>query len=595
MGFRQRAAAIFLAMASAGVGSFAPRAAHASVSIAVSWDGLLQESTSAAVVTPFEAHALWENGRIFTYTHVRVERALAGDLAPGTDAWVRTMGGIVGDIGQVVEGEAVLSPGRSALLFLHPLSSAGSTPALEVTARGQGQFPVVADADPARPPHVVRNSAAGLLMLPHTGPVRLAAELLHGLFVDDAARGGQLRVDTHARALALKVAVSEAEVEGAANDAAAAVRVAVDVEASGMHAYRARACIVQLAWDEGQAVAVVDALATSLAPLRTLLGADGPIKVIHDVAFDARLLAEAGIVLGRVHDTAIAARMLGRTATGLASLLESELGLGLSKAMQHHDWRIRPLDDTMIAYLVEDVRRLELLERKLWSEVAARGIEDAVLEETQYRIDGAVESAAEPIPPFEAAYFRVKGADRLGERQLSALRAIAEVREREAEARDVPPYKVAPAEALVALARTRPTTATDVARLRAFASPQPEMRSLVEKLARALATAGDHLPTDERAHFKPPPIPSAVFRSRREREARLLVWRRAEAKIRGVDEQVVLPGHCVRDVANGPVESTDDLRQIPGIGAFRVERDGEAIVRALHGDVPGIVEGVAGP
>ena len=164
--------------------------AGASVSIQVTWDGLLRESTAAAIVTPTESQSVWENGRIYTYTHVHVDRAIAGDLATGADAWVRTMGGVVGKIGQRVEGEAVLAPGYASLLFMH---TGGNAPAgiYQVTARGQGQFPVVPAADPAAPPHLVKSNAAGALLAPNpVGPVPvpvLAAEVVHGRLVDDVA------------------------------------------------------------------------------------------------------------------------------------------------------------------------------------------------------------------------------------------------------------------------------------------------------------------------------------------------------------------------------------------------------------------------
>jgi hypothetical protein len=160
--------------------------AGASVSIAVTWDGLLRESTAAAVVTPLDARPVWENGRIYTYTRVRVGRAMAGDLAPGDTAWVRTMGGVVGKIGQLVDGEAVLAPGQPSLLFLH----AGPVGAYEVTARGQGQFPVVTPAD-GTPARLVRGTAAGALVAPRlpasTTPPRLAADGGHGRGGDDGA------------------------------------------------------------------------------------------------------------------------------------------------------------------------------------------------------------------------------------------------------------------------------------------------------------------------------------------------------------------------------------------------------------------------
>ncbi|HEY6459409.1 MAG TPA: hypothetical protein VIY73_04635, partial [Polyangiaceae bacterium] len=140
---------------------------RASVSIAVTWDGLLGESTAAVMATPIESRTVWENGRIYTYTRVHVDRAVAGELGAGAEPWVRTMGGVVGKVGQLVDGEAVLVCGQQSLFFLHP----GVSGTYLVTARGQGQFPVVAGA--GAPPHLVRSTAAGALVAPrlHASPV----------------------------------------------------------------------------------------------------------------------------------------------------------------------------------------------------------------------------------------------------------------------------------------------------------------------------------------------------------------------------------------------------------------------------------------
>jgi hypothetical protein len=160
--------------------------AFASVSIAVTWERLLHDSTAAAIVTPLESTAAWENGRIFSYTRVRVDRPVAGDLTAGSEAWIRTMGGVVGKIGQIVEGEAVLAPAQPSLLFVH----AGPAGTLEVTARGQGQFPVVAP-DAHSPPRVVQSQAMGALVQPHlvasSRAARLASDVMHNRPVDDVA------------------------------------------------------------------------------------------------------------------------------------------------------------------------------------------------------------------------------------------------------------------------------------------------------------------------------------------------------------------------------------------------------------------------
>lgn len=188
MGSHALAAALAIAaMTGAAAVTTFPVDAQASVSIAVTWEGLLGESTAAAIVTPMEAHAGWEGGRIYTYTRMRVDRIVAGEVAAEGDVWVRTMGGAVGNIGQIVEGEAAFANGQPSLLFLH----AGPLGSLEVTARGQGQFPVVA-ATATAPAHVVRNRAAGALFPPQrvhvsSSATRLAADVLHGRSVDDAA------------------------------------------------------------------------------------------------------------------------------------------------------------------------------------------------------------------------------------------------------------------------------------------------------------------------------------------------------------------------------------------------------------------------
>jgi len=324
----------------------------------------------------------------------------------------------------------------------------------------------------------------------------------------------------------MRVVTEKGELAGLARDAGHAERLAVDLEASGMFAYRARICTVQLAWQSAEQVAVVDALTAPLDGLGQLLGVDGPTKIVHDVAFDARLLAEVGVELGNVHDTAIAAHMLGRAATGLASLLASELGVQISKAMQHHDWRLRPLDDGMLSYLATDVAHLEALERVLWREVTERGVEDEVLEETRYRLATAASGAR--APQDGPAYARMKGIARLPERDRAALRVLAELREHEAERRDVPPYRVASNETLIALATRDP-------RLRGGRADARDGECIARgaRLRRRgrerPGVGGETLPEDERALFEKPQMPAATAKARREREVRLLGWRRAEA------------------------------------------------------------------
>jgi hypothetical protein len=170
---------VVCAVASISVLTATGRDARASVSVPALLEDVVNRSDGAAVVTAGERSSVWEDGRIFTYTRVHVDSAVAGTLPQG-DLWVRTMGGVVGRIGQVVEGEPIFVPGESSLLFLKA-STAGS---FEVTARAQGQFRIV--RDDAAAAHLERALDVGLLVTPPAG--RLVSDALTHRPLQEATR-----------------------------------------------------------------------------------------------------------------------------------------------------------------------------------------------------------------------------------------------------------------------------------------------------------------------------------------------------------------------------------------------------------------------
>lgn len=351
----------------------------------------------------------------------------------------------------------------------------------------------------------------------------------------------------------------------------AADRVALDIESNGLFKYRATLCTVQLA--TADEALVVDPFATPLAPLGPLLGEHGPRKIVHDVAFDARILAEAGIALGNVFDTSLAARMLGRTATGLATLL-GELGIDVDKRLQHHDWTERPITPAQLRYLTDDVRHLGALADVLGAEVAAAGIGEAIEEETRYRLAQAIAAAGtvDPRPPW----VRLKGVDRVPRADLPILRRIADLREAKARSLDVPPYKVVGPDVLFAIAKAKPKTPSE---LEAIKGMTGRARSLARAILEAVARP-EPVPEEELALLDRPRLAPAVVKARRAREQRLTSWRKAVAKERGVDEQVVLPGHCLQDLAD--LTDVERIPSVPGLGAFRVAAYGDALAAALR-------------
>jgi len=127
-------------------------------------------------------------------------------------------------------------------------------------------------------------------------------------------------------------------------------------------------CLIQLATGDG--TWLVDPLALDdLSPLRGVLAADRPVKVIHNAAFERSVLGREGLELGGVLDTLVESRRIcGKNALGghsLAMVCERELGLELDKAEQTSDWSRRPLDDDQVRYAALDAEVLLPLAERL--------------------------------------------------------------------------------------------------------------------------------------------------------------------------------------------------------------------------------------
>jgi ribonuclease D len=370
------------------------------------------------------------------------------------------------------------------------------------------------------------------------------------------------------------VTLLDGPLDGLAGRLLDAGSLALDLESNGLYAYRARPCVMQIGLADGE-ILLIDPLASDLAPLAAVLGPAGPVKILHDLAFDARLLAQENLPLGNVRDTLVAAHLLGYTSLGLATLAAARLNIQLSKGLQRHDWSERPLTEPQRGYLASDVQHLHALDASLFEDVERLGILDEVREETAYRLQSAL--ASEPATPGHLRQSAIQG---FAPPNQAALRRLFAVREVEAERRNVAPFRVCTSEWLVAVAAQLPSTEADLRRLGPFPGGI-EAGRWVEAIRQGLADGAR--PPDEQEWLSRPPPPAEERRVRRDREERLKGWRSREARRRGVSDQVVLPGHVVQHLtAHGP-RSTEELLATPGFGAFRVERYGAELLQVIVG------------
>jgi hypothetical protein len=184
---RVRANRLLCAIAVGSAFLVAGRNARAAVSVASLFDDVVARSVAVAVVTSVEARSVWEGKRIVTYTHVRVERLVAGQLP--SEVWLQSLGGNVDSIRQVVEGQPTFALGEASLVFLRTAIqtvNSGPSSAFAVVDAAQGQFPLAAaEGIPAR---LRAANRIGAVLAPHEPAGRTLREVLEGIEVGDAAR-----------------------------------------------------------------------------------------------------------------------------------------------------------------------------------------------------------------------------------------------------------------------------------------------------------------------------------------------------------------------------------------------------------------------
>jgi hypothetical protein len=120
------------------------RPLNATLARALRVDELLTRSRHVVLGEPLESYCVWEKigsrKHIVTYTRVRAHELLSGADPKQDELLVRTLGGRMGELGELVHGEARLRTGDRGVLFMMPARDV-----LTVTAMAQGHYPLRRD------------------------------------------------------------------------------------------------------------------------------------------------------------------------------------------------------------------------------------------------------------------------------------------------------------------------------------------------------------------------------------------------------------------------------------------------------------------
>jgi ribonuclease D len=160
-------------------------------------------------------------------------------------------------------------------------------------------------------------------------------------------------------------------------------------------------------------------------------------------------------------DTQVAAGFCGFTTPSLTTLVESFVGVHLSKGDRLTDWTARPLPLSARVYAAADVAHLEQLHDELVARLVSSGRLEWALDECEL----ARQRSRLGRDP-EVAWWRIKETRSLRGRTRGVAQAIAAWRERRAAEVDVPVRQVLPDLAVAGIAHRAPRTIEELRSIR---------------------------------------------------------------------------------------------------------------------------------
>jgi ribonuclease D len=262
----------------------------------------------------------------------------------------------------------------------------------------------------------------------------------------------------------MRMVETTADLRALCEELAHASYIALDTEFMRDQTYWPKLCLIQIAVPDN--AAMIDPLAPDidLSPFYELLRNPHTVKVFHAARQDVEIFCQqGGVVPTPLFDTQIAAMVCGfGDAASYETLARKIAKVEIDKSARYSDWSHRPLNKRQLEYAQADVthlctiyeammRMLEKSGRSAWVEEEIAALSDPAL----YRLD--------PKDSWKRLKPRTTN-----KRFLAMLASLAEWREREAQARDIPRGRVLKDEALTEIAAHPPENADGLDRVRAL-------------------------------------------------------------------------------------------------------------------------------
>lgn len=373
----------------------------------------------------------------------------------------------------------------------------------------------------------------------------------------------------------MRIIDAQSDLDALCQDLAGAPYVTVDTEFMRERTYWAVLCLIQISppCPDGapEPGVLIDPLAKGLdlTPFFDLMRNPSVMKVFHAARQDIEILHHMGDAIPRpVFDTQVAAMVCGYgDQVGYETLARQIAGASIDKSSRFTDWSRRPLSGKQKAYALADVTHLRDIYESLSARVDAAGRAHWMDEEIAILTTPAT---YETRP--EDAWRRLKLRN-AAPKFISAVRALADWREREAQSRDAARSRVLSDDALLELAASRPKSMGDLGESRSLRREHRDAKSM-QAILEVLSAAGDAPMEDA-----PPPPPPRPDASQAAVAELLRVMLKARAAELGVAPRLLASSADLERLA------IDDAPDIPALSGWRREAFGADALRMKRGEL----------
>ena len=347
-------------------------------------------------------------------------------------------------------------------------------------------------------------------------------------------------------------------------------RIAVDLEANSLFAYREQICLIQISIPNKDFI--IDPLAHfKFDDFADILLNPSIEKIFHAAEYDLILLKrQFEWELANLFDTMWAARILGLPRCGLANLLFDFYGIKHNKKHQKADWCRRPLTRDQLSYAQIDTHYLFQLRDDLSGRLKDKGIRQEAGE-----IFAEQSKVTLPANTFDPeSFWKINGANDLSGGGRSIAKALNIFRDQQAKKLNRPAFKVYQDRTIYELSQAVPKSINELNGIHGMSGGQ--VRRYGDSILTVVARAqNDPLPMRRKPAAPRPP--EAVSN----RYEQLHKWRKQRAKARGVESDVIVSRDALWTLARNNPRSRIELDNLNVLGPWRFQAYGDEIISVL--------------